>query len=384
MGYLHFEVDAIRQPQYPGAPCGDEYTILHQQRATVVALANGLGRGPQANISANLYLSWIMTLLKNGYSLRESFSSVLKVLSSNRASGQPFAALTLIRCAVDGQTTLLSHSSLAPIYISSKNEAVVLEGKRTSLSGAYIREASIMLGPEDGLLMCLKDVTQAQIGQQMNMETGEEGLMNYVNEIQRLKQQKSGVPAQLLASACEVWGRQNSDDMTVVLVAARKGAQLNILTGPPLDKKNDLDLVNDFWQARGNKVVSGASTAQMISRLLGIPLAMRTHCQTAITPPHYEMAGTDLMTEGAVTLNQVHNLLRLDSALVDKVEGPAGDLCRQLLTADCIHFFVGRAQNKAQDDVTFKQLGILPRRTIVPMLQDVLEKQGKRVIVSWY
>ena len=58
-------------------------------------------------------------------------------------------------------------------------------------------------------------------------------------------------------------------------------------------------------------------------------------------------------------------------------------LVSALRGADRIVFLVGRAPNMAGGDISFRQLGVLPRQTIVPLLRDKLIAQDKLVLVDW-
>ncbi len=50
--------------------------------------------------------------------------------------------------------------------------------------------------------------------------------------------------------------------------------------------------------------------------------------------------------------------------------------------ADRVHFIMGGSLNPSSNHISFKQRGVLPRATIVPLLADKLRAQGKRVIIE--
>ncbi|MDX9976249.1 MAG: hypothetical protein RBU21_24955, partial [FCB group bacterium] len=87
-------------------------------------------------------------------------------------------------------------------------------------------------------------------------------------------------------------------------------------------------------------------------------------------------------TEGAVTLNQVFNILEEDDSRYEPKSG-VSNLARLLKDADRVEFLVGRAPNLAGEDIAFRQQGILPRTTIVPLLAEKLQSAGKLVIVRY-
>jgi hypothetical protein len=100
-----------------------------------------------------------------------------------------------------------------------------------------------------------------------------------------------------------------------------------------------------------------------------------------IAPPRYEIPGVDLVTEGAVTLNQVYNIFDEE---VQKLTEDSGvtELCALLHVADRVNLFVGSARNGASGDISFRQRGILTRERIVPLLADKLQSAGKLVVLE--
>ena len=67
------------------------------------------------------------------------------------------------------------------------------------------------------------------------------------------------------------------------------------------------------------------------------------------------------MTEGAITLDQVYNVLGEPLELLTEDSGVT-ELCTFLQLADRVNLF-GRRRNRAHGDITFRQQGILARRT---------------------
>jgi len=128
------------------------------------------------------------------------------------------------------------------------------------------------------------------------------------------------------------------------------------------------------------KVVCGATTAAIVARHLGRKLDIEQDPRSLVAPPRYSIAGIDLVTEGAVTLNQVYNVLDESPERHEEDSGVA-DLCGLLWATDRVNLTVGVAANPANGALSFRQQGILPRATIVPLLRQKLEKAGKLVLV---
>ena len=93
------------------------------------------------------------------------------------------------------------------------------------------------------------------------------------------------------------------------------------------------------------------------------------------------IAGIDLVTEGAVTLNQVYNLLDEDLAAFTEDSGVT-ELCSLMQVADRVNIMIGGAKNKASGGISFRQCGILTRENIVPLIAEKLRACGKLVVVE--
>ena len=133
-------------------------------------------------------------------------------------------------------------------------------------------------------------------------------------------------------------------------------------------------------EAVGTKVVCGSVTAEIAARQLGVRIALSPAPISAFEPPCYEIPGIDLATEGAVTLNQTYNVIGEDPGNLEPGAGVTR-LCRYLHAADRVHFWLGCAVNQEQSNVMFRQIGVLPRAAIVPLLAEKLRAAGKLVVI---
>jgi hypothetical protein len=109
---------------------------------------------------------------------------------------------------------------------------------------------------------------------------------------------------------------------------------------------------------------------------------MENEPMSAIAPPRYGIRGINLVTEGAVTLNQVYNILEEDVSKLNEDSGVT-ELRLLLNVADRINFIVGCAANNANEDISFRQRGVLSRKVLIPLLVDKLEKAGRLVNVKY-
>ena len=113
----------------------------------------------------------------------------------------------------------------------------------------------------------------------------------------------------------------------------------------------------------------------------GIKLELEESLFDPLTPPAYSIEGIDLVTEGAVTLNQLYNIWGFDRNKMNK-KNPVTELYDFILSADRINLFVGGAINMATNDISYKQMHILPRYKIIPLLTEKIQEMGKLVVTE--
>ncbi len=378
-GYLHVEIASAQSAKRAGDPCGDFFRHERSPLATTIVCADGIGSGVKANVAAVMCASRLFELLGRDFSLRDAFAAVARTMTSAMGSDLPFVAFTVARIHADGRTTILSYEAPPPIFVG-KRRAQVLTQRILNLGHAVVGEAQCHLEPGEGLFICSDGITQAGLGSGLPTGWEAEGVCRYANELLA-----DGVTIPRLArhvhdKARQLWGPRAGDDCTAVVATCRPGRTVNIMTGPPAQRTDDRAVLARFLQGDGAKVVCGATTAKLVGEALG-ELVQVQHGTSMIAPPAYRLPGLDLVTEGAVTLNQAFNILDEDPEEYGEYSGVT-QLCDMLRDADRVNIFLGKARNPASADISFRQQGILPRTTVVPLLADKLRQQGKLVVVE--
>ena len=124
---------------------------------------------------------------------------------------------------------------------------------------------------------------------------------------------------------------------------------------------------------KGKKIVSGGTTAQIVSRLLGKKLTLDLSSWSKDVPPASKMEGIDLVTEGMLTLSKVASILEKKLNPAELPNDPAKKFVEMLLNSDQVHFIVGTKINEAHQDPNIPvEIGI--RRTIIGRLRKALEE----------
>ncbi|MGO9112416.1 MAG: SpoIIE family protein phosphatase [Thermoguttaceae bacterium] len=377
--YVHIELETAQSSKRPAAPCGDVCACNRTAAATSVICADGIGTGIRASIAARMCASRVLELLKLGFSLRKAFAAVVHTMQQNRDPSRPFAAFSLARILNDGTTSILTYEAPPPILVGP-HHAAPLPLRSVEVESAIVAEADCWLEPGDGLLLMSDGITQAGLGCGLRDGWKTDGVARYVSHCLTSGNHPREIPEMVHKEARRLSPR-GGDDCTVLLALCRRGQVVNLLTGPPQDPSRDRQVVRRFMEAKGLKIVCGGKTAEIVANVLGRPLGVEQDPQSLTVPPRYEIEGVDLVTEGAITLNQVYNVLDEPLELLTEDSGVT-ELCTFLQLADRVNLFLGGAQNRAHGDITFRQQGILARDRIVPLIVDKLRAAGKLVVMG--
>ncbi len=381
-GYLHVELELAQHAKHEGDVCGDVMLLERTPSATDIILCDGMGHGIKANIAAQMCVTRLMELIKQGITLRDAFCRVVDTMEQAKTQDLPYAVFTVIRILSDGVTTILTYEMPGPIFIA-KRYAQSLQQRTISQKRALISEANCHLTAGEGVLIMSDGISMAGLdsGLGMPMGWGVEGVSKLATDQLTMTVSFQNLPNRIMERTAQLWGKKLGDDCTVVLAHCRPGNTVNILTGPPKNPDHDQEVVNKFMMLNGLKVVCGGITAQIASESLGVPLEMETRPKSMLAPPRCFIDGIDLVTEGTITLNQIYNVLDEDPNSLE--EGSAVTLLYQMLqNADRVRILLGGAINPATHDISFKQKGILTRQAIVPLLAKKLEDMGKLVIIE--
>lgn len=381
MGYQHYDL-TVKQSAKKQAPlCGDVVECARDFSATLAVICDGLGSGAKAHTAAAWHTARLMRMLAGGYSVRKAFGRILATLRANRGTDNPWAALALARVRPDGETTLLAHEMPGALLLSERR-AVTLPARSAVREGCLMTESLCHLGPGDGVLLFSDGVSQAGMGVRGGTGWPEEEVAEAVDGWLRDGAKLREIPELVHDRARELWGKTPGDDCTVALLSCRQGVQVNILTGPPRDRATDAEIVSGFLHREGLKIICGYTTAAIAGRILGRPVKLDPSQDNPLVPPSYLLEGVDFVTEGAVTLSQVCRLLDADLAGWRESHG-VSRLANYLQIADCVRMVVGLAENPANSDLTFRQLGVPSRRDLAGLIAAKLRAAGKLVEVEY-
>jgi len=364
------------------AACGDVVQSMRTKQATTVLLCDGIGSGIKARLAATMATSRLFEFLKNGESPRRSFIATAAAINRIRKNWFPYAAFSVAHILSDGDTTIFSYDMPRPVLVLPRT-ATHLQSHSQTIDDAVISQTHCSLSPGDNLLLMSDGITEAGLGRDGSTGWKEEGVLRFAGSFLQQNHRANELPQKLVDEAVTNWGGDAGDDCTAVIVSCRKAHALTVLTGPPRDRALDEEVVEGFLKQEGCRAVCGAATSQMVSRVSRRPMKTSQRATSFTAPPEVRIEGIDLVTEGAVTLNQLNNIIDEDPSGFED-GAPVTKLYHLIMAADRIEFVVGDACNPGQGGISFVQNGILPRARVVDLLADRLRRKEKLVVVKGF
>jgi hypothetical protein len=239
---------------------------------------------------------------------------------------------------------------------------------------------------EDRIVFCSDGIVQSGLGKGIAMGWGRNKLIQF---IQRIIEAMPDISAAELAERVVKRAASNDlhmpkDDLTCGVVYFRQPRKAILCTGPPFNPAKDNEFAAILENFSGKKIISGATTAEIIARELDRTVTDEERIDPAL-PPSSKMKGIDLVTEGILTLSKVTHLLNqinLNSNM-QFGKGPADQICKLLLDSDEIYILVGTKINESHHDPT-SPIELEIRKHLIQRLTNVLSEKFMKVVTIEY
>ena len=382
---LYLDLCCVSRNKHAEALCGDFSQTFGSRERRIVAVSDGLGSGVRANILATLTATILGTLLERRIPLEECIETVAGTLPVSKEHGLAYATFTAAE--VEGDVVYL---------VNYDNPTVLLfrDGKpfRTPYTVRFvgdkeIHEARLQVQEGDYIVMMTDGVTHSGIGKHSpnGWDSREIGQFLCRRDLTALS--SAEVCALLLEECLRLCDGERDDDTTVAVLHFRKREQLNLMIGPPRDKKDDERVLRLFFRKAGCHVVCGGNTSKMVSRYLNQPVQVLMGSGTEEVPDMAVIDGVDMVTEGVITLERVCQICQQvleepETVLALEQElDPASLLARMLMNeATNVNIFFGMAANEAHDDIG---IGFEKKLSLIRRLEELLNQAGKTVKISY-
>ncbi|GAB1477032.1 SpoIIE family protein phosphatase [Bacillota bacterium] len=380
---MKFFEDIVEQkPKHNYIVCGDTFLCERTVDSTFFVLCDGIGSGVYANIAAITCANRMMELHRSGVSMRKMSEMVADSMHRAREEKIPFAAFTAVKILADGLFITYTYEAPSPVMISD-GMAIPLKPTVHTAEFEVIGETTGKLEPGDSLIVVSDGITQSGLGRGSSFGIGTEGLVDFINRRSGHKHNIRRLPGEVLEMSNRMCGGQYEDDSTVAVIHCRTASQMAVMSGPPSLRTRDREIVDSFIKSPGLHVIAGSTTTDIVSRELRREVKLVENSRSLGSPPEYKMEGIDLVTEGAIMLNQVYNILDETECSLDS-DSPVERLCAMMLKSDVITFFIGGAVNEAHDSMIFRQAGVRPRLAAIQLISKKLREFGKLVVEVKY
>lgn len=384
MESLHVEIAKSQLNKHGEELCGDSVEVGNGPCSTIVVLSDGLGSGVKANILSSLTARMAVTMLEGGLTLEEVVDTLAHTLPVCEKRQLAYSTFTILQVFHDGNAYLAEYDNPLAFIGRGEHLRVVPRSERI-MGGRVIRESFFPVGDGDWVVMVSDGVLHAGIGGVWNLGWGWDRVGSYIQYTNKWAEAACEIAEEIAGVTNKLYNYRPGDDATVVAVRVRRPRSLTMLVGPPVNRKDDPEVVAKLLSSPGKRVVCGGTTGNLVARELARPIRVDLRSDDRRVPPVGEIEGIDLVTEGILTLSYTLEILKSGVRLRDlagKKDG-ASRLAALLLAADYVHIMVGRAINPAHQSPDMP-LNLALKHKIVDELTQVLRSLGKKTDVEHY
>ena len=379
---LHAEVNIAQLCKHGEELCGDNVQVTRTADSVIVVVSDGLGSGVKANILATLTTKIASSMLARGASLDDVVETIAQTLPVCKERKIAYSTLQILRIDLLGNATLVEFDS-PRTFLCRAGHVMSFPTQARIIGGKEVLVGQIELQENDWLTLVSDGAIHAGIGGLLPLGLGWNGVAGRLSEDIAKAADTQELCSSLL-NCCEgYYLGKPGDDTTIVAIKIRRPRRINLMMGPPASPEHDAAVVQRLLAAPGRKIVSGGTTATLVSRTIGKPLKVSLEYHDPSIPPIAHLEGIDLVTEGVLTLNAAVDRLRSPQELrQSKRQDGASLVARMLLESDHVHIWAGGAVNPAhQNPLLPNAMNI--KVQVLSRLRTQLETLGKVVHIEW-
>lgn len=371
--------------------CGDKVELLKTPDSDIIILADGMGSGVKANILATLTSKILGTMLIQGASLEDCVETIILTLPVCKIRQVAYSTFSILQIFHNGDAYLVEFDNPSCICLRQK-QLFRIPFQERMVHDKKIREYrfQVMLG--DYYVLMSDGVVHAGVGKLLNFGWSWENVAEYTVKAVKTSFTADRLVTSLSDACNELYMESPGDDATVAVAKVIDKKEVYLLTGPPVDPKDDERFVADFMRGNGTRIVCGGTTANIISRQLYRSITTSLDYIDPKIPPIAYIDGIDLVTEGVLTLSRTLTLLKryvgneIDESFfieLDKKNGAS--MVAKILIEECtdLHMYVGRAINVAHQNPELP-FDLSIRMNLVHQIEKVVRAMGKEITIEYY
>lgn len=371
--------------------CGDKVEILRTHDSNIIILADGMGSGVKANILATLTSKILGTMFLNGATIDECVETIVKTLPVCKVRQVAYSTFSILQIFHNGEAYLVEFDNPSCVFIR-KNTLVTIPFTQRVIAGKTIKEYRFHVERNDCFILMSDGVIHAGVGHALNFGWTWKHMAEYSLSVTQSTLSASRLTS-ILSKACDdLYMQLPGDDTTIAVARVIEAKTVHLFTGPPMNPEDDGTIVKDFMSGNAKRIVSGGTSANIVSRILGKTIKTSLNYTDHSIPPTAHMDGLDLVTEGVLTLSKALILMRryvdeeVDETFfleLDKDNG--GSQIAKMIIEECsnLQMFVGKAINEAHQNPGLP-FDLSIRMHLVEQIKETAEKMGKQVTISYY
>ncbi|MBQ3373780.1 MAG: SpoIIE family protein phosphatase [Oscillospiraceae bacterium] len=374
--------------------CGDQVQFVHRKDSDILVLADGMGSGVRANMLSTLTSQIFGKMLLEGASLEECVETVIETLPADPRTGVSYSTFTVLQIFHDGRGILFEYENPGCIFIRD-GELIRIPRNEQIISGKVINTFRFTAKVGDSFLVMTDGTIHAGLGSFMSFGWPWEDIADFALRGHSAGQSPLREAVRICDTCNSLYSGEPGDDTTVACVHVTNRKRLHLMTGPARNKADDEKMVRAFMSGDSTvrRIVSGGTSAEIVSRVLNRPLNVSIEYDDSDLPPAGTIEGIDLVTEGVLTLARVIQILkeyaepeRIDEQFFKRLDepNPASRIARMIIedsTEVCL--FVGTAVNSAYQNPDLPlELGL--RMNLTKQLSEAMEAIGKEVEHEYY
>lgn len=370
--------------------CGDHIDIVEQNDdSKVIVLADGMGSGVKASILSTLTSKIISTMMAEGLPIEECVKTIAATLPVCSVREVAYSTFTIIRIINSESVEIIQYDNPKVLFIRDGKPLDYPEIEM-NIDGKTIYKTTIDLLEGDTIAVMSDGCPHAGIGLGYNFGWEMKDISDYLCSMSVGKFTAKTLSTMLIDEVDKLYGYNPGDDASACVIKIRKREPVNILFGPPSNRDDCNRMMSLFFSKEGKHIVSGGTTASIVSKWLKKPLVPRLSFDKSNIPPIASIEGVDLVTEGVITMNKVvenaKDYLEKNESFEEWGYGTDGAslICRILFEeATDINFYVGKAINPAHQNPDLP-INFNIKMNLVQVLSESLTKMGKRIKISYF
>lgn len=385
------ELDSSQAYEAGQSVSGDMYLQKKCEGRLVAVLSDGAGSGIKANIIASVISSMVINYIySEESSLRIAKAAIDTFARGNKSDDVNQATFSIIDIRDDGNVEVIEFENPATVFIR-KNRLFFPPKKEHTITTNAGKDIKINIikfkaKVEDRILVYSDGVIQSGHNtKRLPDGWGNEKLNEFILETLDINPKISAADlSRKVISSAEINDLfVIKNDMSCASVYFREPRSILVCTGAPFYKENDEYLAKLVDEYKGEIIISGGTTAQIVSRELSRDLNVVLKRDPSGLPPVSTMDGVSLITEGVLTLGKVK--LLLETAKTSHITGRGTDfrIVKMLLEHDVIEFCVGTSINSLHQDPNLP-IELELRRNVIKDIARLLEyKFLKQIIINY-